>query len=172
MSTPDSVTIRPRAPSDVPTLIEILTDVWNLTKYPVDGPPSFPSRFQSTKALHSIVALYDGKLVGHAELQDASGLNPLVVESLTSCAPLSSYAAFVSLFVDPAMQGKGVGARLVTEAMVWAKAQGRRLALIVLDKDTAAIRMYERMGWKRGIEYSYESSLGVKYTAFSYVAPA
>jgi GNAT superfamily N-acetyltransferase len=171
MSTPNSVTIRPRAPSDVPTLIEILTDVWNLTKYPVDGPPSFPSRFQCTKALHSIVALYNGKPVGHAELQDASGLNPLVVEPLTSYAPLSSYAALVSLFVDPAMQGKGIGARLVKEAMVWARVQGKRLVLVVLDKDTAAIRMYEKMGWERGIEYTYESSLGVKYTAFSYVMP-
>jgi GNAT superfamily N-acetyltransferase len=171
MSTSNSVSIRSRSPSDVPTLIKILTDVWNITKYPVDGPPSFPARFQSTKALNSYVALYQGKLVGHAELQDTSGLNPLVTESLTSYAPLSSYAALVSLFVDPAMQGKGIGAQLVREAMAWATAHDRNLVLIVLDKDTAAIRMYEKMGWKRGIEYSYETSQGVKYKAFSYVGP-
>jgi GNAT superfamily N-acetyltransferase len=172
MSASIPVTIRPRALSDVPVLIEILTEVYNVTKYPVDGPPSFPARFQSTKALTSIVALYDGKLVGHAELQDTSGLNPEVVASLTPHGPISSFAALVSLFVDPKIQGKGIGARLVEEALAWGRAEGKRLVLIVLDKDTAAIRMYEKMGWERGIEYFYETSQGVKYKAFSYVAPA
>jgi GNAT superfamily N-acetyltransferase len=171
MSTSIPFIIRPRVSSDVPILTEILTNVYNLTRYPVDGPSSFPSRFQSTKALTSIVALYDGKLVGHAELQEASGLNPLVTASLTSHGPISSFAALVSLFVDPTLQGKGIGARLVEEAIAKARAQGKRLVLIVLDKDKAAIRMYERMGWERGIEYEYETSLGVRYKAFSYVAP-
>jgi ribosomal protein S18 acetylase RimI-like enzyme len=171
MSTSNSVTIRPRTPSDVPILTDILTEVYNLTKYPVDGPPSFPTRFQSTKALASIVALYDGKIVGHAELQDASGLNPQVIDSLIPHAPLSSFAALVSLFVDPKIQGKGVGARLVREALARGKVEGKRLVLIVLEKDEAAIRMYEKMGWERGIEYVYETKTGVKYKAFSYVAP-
>jgi ribosomal protein S18 acetylase RimI-like enzyme len=171
MSTSNSVTVRPRNPSDIPILTEILTEVYNLTKYPVDGPPSFPARFQSTKALASIVALYDGKIVGHAELQDASGLNPQVINSLTPYAPLSSFAALVSLFVDPKIQGKGVGAHLVREALARGKVEGKRLVLIVLEKDEAAIRMYEKMGWERGIEYVYETGTGVKYKAFSYVAP-
>jgi GNAT superfamily N-acetyltransferase len=111
-------------------------------------------------------------LVGHAELQDTSGLNPEVVASLTPHGPISSFAALVSLFVDPKIQGKGIGARLVEEALAWGRAEGKRLVLIVLDKDTAAIRMYEKMGWERGIEYFYETSQGVKYKAFSYVAPA
>jgi ribosomal protein S18 acetylase RimI-like enzyme len=171
MSSSNFVTIRPRDPSDIPILTQILTEVYNLTKYPVDGLPSFPARFQSTKALASIVALYNGKIVGHAELQDASGLNSQVIDSLTPHAPLSSFAALVSLFVDPKIQGKGVGARLVREALVRGKAEGKRLVLIVLDKDEAAIRMYEKMGWERGIEYMYETGAGVKYKAFSYVAP-
>jgi GNAT superfamily N-acetyltransferase len=172
MSASKPVTIRPRALSDVPVLIEILTEVYNVTRYPVDGPPSFPARFQSTKALTSIVALYDGKLVGHAELQDTSGLDLKVVASLTPHGPISSFAALVSLFVNPKIQGKGIGARLVEETLAWVRAEGKRLVLIVLDKDTAAIRMYEKMGWERGIEYFYETSQGVKYKAFSYVAPA
>jgi ribosomal protein S18 acetylase RimI-like enzyme len=172
MSGSECLLIRKREPSDVPVLIELLTSVYNLTKYPVDGPPSFPARFQSSKALTSIVALYDGSLAGHVELQDLSGLNSVVIESLQFHGPISSFAALVSLFVDPRVQGKGIGVRLVEEAVASARVQGKRLVLIVLDKDTGAIHMYERMGRKRGVESVYESVQGVKYRAFSYLAPA
>ncbi|KAH4254366.1 hypothetical protein HBI04_176980 [Parastagonospora nodorum] len=168
MSTSDSVTIRPREISDVPALIDILTDVYNLTKYPVDGPSSFPSRFTSPNALHSLVALHNGALAGHAEIQDASKHPPAITESLT---PLSSYAAFVSLFVHPKLQGKGIGAKLVHESVVWGKANGKRLVLIVLDKDVAATRMYERLGWIKGKEYPYETKEGERYGATMFMAP-
>lgn len=165
-------TIRPRDPSDLPTLIQILTDVHILTNYPVDGPSTFSAKLQSPNALISIVALYNGKLAGHAQLQPASVLNSAITESLSSHgAPITSFATLVSLFVDPKIQGKGVGARLVEEAVAWGKKEGRRLVLVVLEKDAAAIRMYERMGWVRGVEYFYESIQGVDYRAFSYLAP-
>lgn len=173
MTIPEIITIRPRAPPDVPTLIKILTAVYHLTKYPVDGPASFPARFSSPQALHSIIALHDSTLAGHAELQDASNLNPVVAAAIATYAPIESYAALVSLFVDPAMQGKGVGVRLVEEAMSWGRANGKRLVLVVLDKDVGAIRMYEKMEWERldGIEYYYETAEGGKYRAFAYLAP-
>lgn len=161
----------PRKPSDVPPLIDILTDVYNLTKYPVDGPASFPERFKSPNALISFVASLDGDIAGHAELQDASTLNPVVVESIIVHAPINSFAALVSLFVDPRFQGKGVGSRLIREAVAWGRKKGKRLVLIVLEKDTAAIHTYEKMGWKRGVKYFYETKDGEKYLAFSYVAP-
>jgi GNAT superfamily N-acetyltransferase len=168
MSSPETVVIRPRAPSDVPTLINILQDVYDLTKYPVDGPPSFPARFTSLNALASFVATYNGAIAGHAEIQDASKHPPGITESLQ---PISAYAAFVSLFVDPRTQGKGIGKRLVEEAVAWGKKEGKRLVLIVLDKDEAAIRMYERMGWEKGNVYPYVTSDGRKYQATMYVSP-
>jgi GNAT superfamily N-acetyltransferase len=166
-----SLTIRPRDSADIPTLISILTDIYNLTKYPVDGPPSFPARFSASNALTSIVALHDGTLAGHAELQDTTGLNPVAVKSLISNGPLDSFAALVSLFVDPKMQGKGIGARLVEETLAWGRAHGKRLVLVVLDKDPAAIRLYEGMKWERQVEYTYENVQGVKFKAYLYLAP-
>jgi ribosomal protein S18 acetylase RimI-like enzyme len=168
----NTVTIRVRDSSDVPTLIRILTDVHNLTKYPVDGPSSFPARFQSPNALISIVALYDNELAGHVELQPATVLSPAITKALASHAPIDSFATLVSLFVDPKFQGKGIGTRLIDEAVAYGKNERKRLALIVLEKDTTAIRMYEKMGWERGVEYFYETIQGVKYRAFSYLAPA
>ncbi|KAH7401091.1 acyl-CoA N-acyltransferase [Phaeosphaeria sp. MPI-PUGE-AT-0046c] len=163
--------IRLRESSDIGSLIDILTTVYNLTRYPVDGPSSFSTRFKASNSLVSIVALYKGALAGHAELQDISGLNSLVVDFLQSQGPLNSFAALVSLFVDPRMQGKGIGARLVEEAVERGRQRGRRLVLIVLDKDTTAIRMYEKLGWERKVEYVYENKQGAKYGAFAYIAP-
>jgi GNAT superfamily N-acetyltransferase len=163
-----SVIIRPREPSDVPTLINILQDVYDLTKYPVDGPSSFPARFTSPNALASFVATYNSTLAGHAEIQDASKHSPGITATLQ---PIESYAAFVSLFVDPKIQGKGVGKRLVQEAVAWGKKEGKRLVLIVLDKDEAAIRMYERMGWEKGNVYPYKTKDGREYQATMYVSP-
>ncbi|KAF2036111.1 acyl-CoA N-acyltransferase, partial [Setomelanomma holmii] len=140
-------TIRLREPADVPTLIEILIDVHNLTKYPVDGPSSFPARFESPHALISMVALYNGDLAGHAELQPATVLNSAVTNSLTAHGPIESFAMLSSLFVDPKLQGKGIGTQLIEKATKWGKEECRRLALVVLEKDMGAIRMYERMGW-------------------------
>ncbi|CAO2657321.1 Nn.00g034470.m01.CDS01 [Neocucurbitaria sp. VM-36] len=172
MSESNRITIRPREPSDLPTLVKILTDVHILTSYPVDGPSTFPTKLQPPNALLSIVALYNGQLAGHAQLQPASVLNSMIIESLTSHnAPITSFATLVSLFVDPELQGKSIGTRLVEEAVAWGKGKGRRLVLVVLEKDAAAIRMYERMGWERGVEYFYESIQGVDYRAFSYLAP-
>ncbi|KAF1841689.1 acyl-CoA N-acyltransferase [Cucurbitaria berberidis CBS 394.84] len=171
MSESNAVTIRPREPSDLPALIRILTDVHILTKYPVDGPSTFSAKLENPNALSSIVALCDGNLAGHAQLQSASVLNSAVIESLISHAPITSFATLVSLFVDPRLQGKGIGARLVEEVVAWGNKEGKRLVLVVLEKDVAAIRMYERMGWERGVEYFYESIQGVDYRAFSYLAP-
>lgn len=168
MSSPEATTIRAREPSDIPVLINILQAVYDLTAYPVDGPASFPARFTSPNALHSLVATYNGEIAGHAEVQDASKHPPVITESLQ---PISDYAAFVSLFVDPKIQGKGIGARLVEEAVAWGKGEGKRLVLIVLEKDEAAIRMYERMGWEKGNEYPYETKDGRKYQATMYISP-
>jgi GNAT superfamily N-acetyltransferase len=118
-----------------------------------------------------MVALYNGELAGHVELQDTSGLNAQVVESLNLHAPAASLAALVSLFVDPKLQGKGIGARLMDEAVAWSRRNNKRLVLIVLEKDTAAIRMYEKRGWVRATEYFYETIRGQRYQAFSYLAP-
>jgi GNAT superfamily N-acetyltransferase len=162
------VTIRPRKASDVPSLINILQDVYDLTKYPVDGPSSFPARFTSPNALASFVATYNSTIAGHAEVQDASKHPPGITATLQ---PIESYAAFVSLFVDPKIQGKGIGKRLVEEAVAWGKKEGKRLVLIVLDKDEAAIRMYERMGWEKGNVYPYMTGDGREYQATMYVSP-
>jgi ribosomal protein S18 acetylase RimI-like enzyme len=168
---PGHICIRQRQPSDIPELISILTSVHNLTSYPVDGPSSFPARFDSKHSIRTIVALHDSNLAGHAELQTTNSLNPKVVELLTQRAPIDTYVALSTLFVDPKLQGKGVGARLMQHLLEWSREQGKKVVLIVLEKDQAAIRMYEKIGFERCMEYFYENIHGVNYRAFLYSAP-
>ncbi|ORY58543.1 acyl-CoA N-acyltransferase [Pseudomassariella vexata] len=52
------------------------------------------------------------------------------------------------LAVDPDFQEKGIGRRLLEATEIEAQKSGAKLVLGVLEKDTVAIRMYERKGWK------------------------
>lgn len=171
MRTENEVVVRLRHSDDIPLLIEVLTEVHKLSSYPVDGPPSFPARFSSRKTLVAWVATCDNTIAGHIELQDHTSFNQLCRESLAATADLSSFAAVATFYVDPKIRGMGIGARLFQEALAWSKEDGKRLALVVLEKDDAAIRMYERMGWVRDVNYFYESIHMIKYKAFLYVAP-
>lgn len=171
MHTESEVLVRQRNSDDIPHLIQILTQVHSLSSYPVDGPQSFPARFSSTKTLIALVATLENTITGHIELQDQTSLNQLCRGILAAKGDLSSFAAVSTFFVDSKIRGKGIGARLFQEALAWGKEHGKRLALVVLDKDEAAIRMYERMGWGREVDYFYESVHGIKYKAFLYVAP-
>lgn len=54
------------------------------------------------------------------------------------------------LGVTPEAQGKGLGRRLIEAAIEWARERGaRRLALSSSTKLEAALRLYERMGFRR-----------------------
>jgi GNAT superfamily N-acetyltransferase len=57
---------------------------------------------------------------------------------------------FRMLAVDPAVQGKGVGPRLVAECMARARAAGcRRMVIGSTEWMTTAHRIYERVGFRR-----------------------
>lgn len=58
-------------------------------------------------------------------------------------------AAVVSrLFVAPQARGHGIGALLMSRAMEEAQRRGLHPVLDVVTSDTAAVALYERLGWE------------------------
>jgi ribosomal protein S18 acetylase RimI-like enzyme len=55
----------------------------------------------------------------------------------------------ISMWVDQKGRGKGIGKKLLEEAILWSKRNGYSLIkLDVADFNTAAIKLYEKMGFK------------------------
>ncbi|KAK8100252.1 acyl-CoA N-acyltransferase [Apiospora kogelbergensis] len=73
------------------------------------------------------------------------------------------------LAIDPTVQKRGVGGRLMDHVEQEARGAGKTLVLGVLDKDVAAIRMYERRGWVRfGQEEGFAGRDGRLWTMYYY----
>ena len=76
------------------------------------------------------------------------------------------------LFVLHEARGHALGERLVRTARDHAHEHGRRLVLDVMTKDTAAIRLYERLGWQRIGTTQHTYGHGRAIDAYCYVSPS
>ena len=86
------------------------------------------------------MAAADGAVVGHVALgRDDDIVGTATIPSL----------AIMRLFVAPAARGRGVGAALLAAAVDFVRANASRPVLTVADSGGAAIRLYERAGWRR-----------------------
>jgi GNAT superfamily N-acetyltransferase len=136
--------IRPRAEDDLDGCMACLTRVYEQDRYPVEGVSN--TKFNHSTIERAWIAEKDGTIKGHIALKTA-------MESDVSVAlwwqdhPGAKIAVLGSLFVDTDCRGSGVAARLIAEAMAWANERNIRLVLFALEKDRAAARVYERLGW-------------------------
>ncbi|MGW3952942.1 GNAT family N-acetyltransferase [Streptomyces sp. NPDC004752] len=76
------------------------------------------------------------------------------------------------LFVVSDARKRTVGERLVQTAMNYGLSHNRRLVLDVMVKDTAAIRLYERLGWLKTGLTAHRYGDGQHINAICYMAPA
>jgi ribosomal protein S18 acetylase RimI-like enzyme len=76
------------------------------------------------------------------------------------------------LFVLREARGRALGEQLTRTAMEFARHQGLRLVLDVMAKDTAAIRLYERLGWTRTGDTTHRYGDGLRTAAVCHVSPA
>lgn len=139
-----TISIRPRQPSDIPILSN-LRSVHKNSGYPVEGVANPESFITPPNQLKAWVALTDdGNIVGHIAVMPT---DPHSLAAKVSTGDISKTASLGRLFVDPEVRGEGFGTSLVAVAGDWARAEGVRLLLVVLEKDGVARRMYERLGW-------------------------
>ena len=164
--------VRPREGTDLNGAARTLESVYSTDGYPVEG-VSEPVLWLSPPGLCAAwVATLDHSIVGHVLVTEPS-LKNAAVETWASQqhGHADSIAIMARLFVDAGARGHGLGQRLTAAATAWATQNGRRLVLDVLDKDQAAMRMYERLGWRRFGSAIYENASGAKFVEYLYVSP-
>ncbi|WP_343244709.1 GNAT family N-acetyltransferase [Streptomyces sp. SID11385] len=148
------VTVRPRIAEDLPGAAAALVRVHASDGYPVEGVADPVGWLRPEGLVGAWVAVVDGAVVGHVAVVEAGG--PLVL---------------VRLFVVREARRDGAGKALVRAAEAFARERGRGLELEVLGKDRAAMRLYERLGWRRGGDLVHEFGDGERAMGARYVAP-
>lgn len=141
------VTIRCAQPDDAPALIECLKRVGGESSYLTFGPEG--RGFDEVKqravlaeahAKHNalaLVALDGDRIVGNLLFEGGD-------------RPRIRHGGELGISVLQAYAGKGVGRAMLEALIAWAEGSGvvRKLDLRVRSDNLAAIRLYERLGWK------------------------
>ncbi|MGC8922905.1 GNAT family N-acetyltransferase [Streptomyces sp. PG2] len=145
--------IRPRTDEDVENCVAVLARVHACEGYPVDWPDRPAAWLAGPAPLGAWVAELDGRPAGHVGLfrggegDAAPGLWSR--RHGRSGKPTAPTAVVGRLFVDPGARGHGLGALLLDRAEREAHGRGLHPVLDVVASDTAAIALYERLGWQR-----------------------
>ncbi|KAJ0109406.1 hypothetical protein J7T55_000331 [Diaporthe amygdali] len=178
------IQLRQRQRSDLPRLHDIITAVYEQTGYPVDGPSCFEDFLDppSDQVLYTITAVLkptvpetenEQPIAGHAMIMSPSSgaLNLASKVHLQRGGTMENHAVLSRFFVNPAVQARGIGSKMLEEVTAWGRRERKRLVLIVLEKDEGAIRLYDRAGWVRVGEYVFTSKWGTGYNAIAYLGP-
>ncbi len=117
------------------------------------------------------VAESEGRIVGHIALRAGTADASAAVWSDAAGLPPEQLAAITRLFVSLDSRGTGVGRELLDAACLEAAARGLRPALDVVETNRAAIRLYERRGWKRVLSEPWAAAQDGKTLLHYYVGP-
>jgi ribosomal protein S18 acetylase RimI-like enzyme len=142
-------TIRPATPADVPKLADVgqrsWSDAFGWSVSPEDLAAELESRSEASfaQALSrwtTLVAEDDGTLAGYVQFGDVAieGIDPQPADQ-----------ELHQLYVDPPLQGAGIGRALMEAALAHPRlAQAKRVYLQVWERNERAVRLYERLGFR------------------------
>jgi GNAT superfamily N-acetyltransferase len=143
---PSAAVIRVRAEQDVPGCVRALRAVHEHDGYPAVWPAD-PGRWVTSAGTDTAawVAVDDGDVVlGHVAV--LAGVHDAMLSALTR-RRADLLLSVVRLFVDPAGRGRAAGAALMAAAVDYARSCSLQPTLEVTGNDTAARRLYDRLGW-------------------------
>lgn len=168
-----AVVVRAREPGDLPALADILVRVHGTDGYPVEGVAEPLAWLRPRGVLASWVALADDVPVGQVLLLRAvPGADAVRVWVRRTGGEPAGLAVMARLFVDPDHRRAGVGGALLAGLHAHADALGLTVALDVIHKDVAAIRLYERLGYRKLADVTHEHGGGHQDAAAVYARPA
>lgn len=166
----NDLTIRPRTNADLPAAAKALVNVHETDGYPVEGVSDPEGWLQSDALLTAFVAELDGRIVGHVAITRPQ--NGDAAAELYHAAPGESIAMLGRLFVVSDARGVGAARQLMGAAAKFARDRRMRLLLDVMEKDKAAIRLYERLGWTRLGATEHDAGDGRSVPALAMLSPA
>ncbi|WP_207905653.1 GNAT family N-acetyltransferase [Nocardia alba] len=167
------MTVRPRTQLDLDECARLLVEVHERDGYPVEGVADPVSWLTPTTLVRAWAAELTGSVVGHALVTRPTPSDDAATMWIEHGSGVEAdLLVFGRLFVGSAGRNQGVGTLLVHTAMTYAKAQGKTLVLDVMEKDQAAIRLYERLGWRNIGSAVHRFGDNQQTTAQCYVAPS
>lgn len=144
------LTVTSRTPSDLPRLVRALRLVHDEDRYPASFPLD-PEAFLAPRGLVAAwTARWNDEVVGHVglSLRGPSESTCVRTASERTGVPPERFGMVTRLFVAPSGRGRGVGDALMSAVEDALRARDLVGALDVDDAATAAIRLYERRGWR------------------------
>jgi GNAT superfamily N-acetyltransferase len=138
--------------------------------YPVSWPEDPVGWLSPTGTLAAWVVEVDDRIAGHVALRAVAADSGAAVWSDATGLPPDRLAAITRLFVSPDDRGAGLGGALLDAACAEAATRDLRPVLDVTAKDRAAIRLYDRRGWRRA--HSEPWAFAPETMLHYYVAPS
>jgi GNAT superfamily N-acetyltransferase len=165
-----AVEVRPRKPTDLVRCVELLAEVHAADGYPAIW-PSDPGRWLTpSRLLGAWVAGPADALTGHVGLSGVVSVPSAELWVASTGLGLDRLGAVRQLFVSPSARRQGTGERLLAIACAEARRRGLHPVLDVIDRNRAAMALYEQLGWR--IAGSLEVELaGRPELLVCYVAP-
>lgn len=176
----EAAEIRPRQPSDVPALLAALEDVYRTDGYPVEGPSGGEAFISPPGLAQAWVAVRAGAAVGQVAV--VAGAGQAAVRAWVDhhhhhhpggggggSRDAARAVVVARFFVRRDARRLGLGRRLVERACAWARDRGMVVVMNVMSKDVDAMRLYERIGFRRIGEGEYQVRPGEVCLQYFYV---
>ena len=167
-----TIHVRNRTPADLETCGAILRRVHDLDGYPVEGVSDTEAWLNPPTLTKAWVATLDHTIVGHVLLTSPTEDDDAAkLWHEQSGMPPAAITVLGRLFVDPLARGHDAGSHLMKAALQYATRHRLTAVLDVMEKDEAAIRLYERAGWRPIGEARHTFGTNQSARALCYVAP-
>ncbi|WP_217243292.1 GNAT family N-acetyltransferase [Streptomyces sp. AC555_RSS877] len=163
--------VRPFEDADLAGAAAALTEVHATDGYPVEGVQRPEAWLRSADVMAAWVGELDGAIVGHVAVMRPHGEDAVSMWVRQSGEREDRIAVLARLFVVKAARKHALGESLTQAAMSYGREHGLRLVLDVMTKDTAAMRLYERLGWQEIGRTSHRYGDGQSIDAVCYAAP-
>jgi len=141
------VAVRERTAADIGGCVTLLRTVYERDRYPAVWLPDAPDWLTPQPLIAAWVADRDEVILGHVALSGVD--NSSVHHAMVTHGSIARLAEIKRLFVDPAARRAGIATALLETAARFAAGQGLYPVLEVAAHVPAAVRFYERNGWRR-----------------------